>query len=173
VSSCIAQQSNSAALVCYSKSKLRLPSIPKLLDIIHLRPNTASCRAKFAQSSIQLPIDSFGSREWINGHNNACLLQHRSMCAQQTLWSYCMVNAELLCRLQVVPDCTYEPCDTAGGLDNDTKMSKYEHAHCIPYDCPCRSALDVWAVHGSSLGCIWEAANCALHSERWLQLCST
>lgn len=139
----------------------------------HLRPNTAPCRAKVAQSSIQLPVYLFGRRKWVNGHRDACLLQHRSMCAQQTSWLYCVMNAELLCRLQVVPDCTYEPCDTAGGLDNDTKMSKYEHAHCIPYDCPCRSALDVWAVHGSSLGCIWEAANCALHSERWLQLCST
>lgn len=164
VSSCNAQQSNSA--VCHSKLKLRLPSSTKLLDMIHLRPNTASCRAKFAQSSIQLPIDSFGSREWVNGHNNACLQQHRSMCAQQILWSYCMVNAELLCQLQVVLDCTHEPCDTAGGLDNDTNMSKYENAHCILYDCPCRSALEVWAVHGSRLCIAFRAGAAAMQHLR-------
>ncbi len=114
----------------------------------HLRPNTAPCRAKVAQSSIQLPVYLFGRRKWVNGHRDACLLQHRSMCAQQTSWLYCVMNAELLCRLQVVPDCTHDTCDTAGGVDNDTKMSKCEPAIGTLYDCPCTSAL---AVDGNRL----------------------
>lgn len=121
------------------------------LNTTHLRPNTSPCRAKFAQSSIQLPIDPFGRRKGINGHRDACLLQHRSMCAQQTSWLYCVMNAELLCWLQVVPDCTHEPCDTAGGVDNDTKMSKHETADCILNDCPCTSTLEAWAVDGNRL----------------------
>ncbi len=61
------------------------------------------------------------------------------------------MNAKLLCRLQVVPDCTREPCDTAGGVGNDTKMSKNEPADCKLYDCSCTSALEAWAVDGSRL----------------------
>ena len=110
----------------------------------HLGSNTGPCRAKFAQSSIQLPVDSFGRRERINGHNNACLLQHRSMWAQQSSCLYCVINAELLSRLQVVPNSTHELCDTVGGVDIDIKMSKNESANCILYDCPCRSALEAW-----------------------------
>ena len=62
-----------------------------------------------------------------------------------------MINAELLSRLQVVPNSTHELCDTVGGVDNDIKMSKNESANCILYDCPCRSALEAWAVDGSRL----------------------